>query len=396
MTSKIGVLACMIAFAGGGTAAGAAAAATSSPVAYIYVASQYMGTYHSRVVGFAADSNGQLTPIPGSPWADNLYWMAVNGTYLFGSDNILSDDGRQIFSYRIESNGALQYLGDTNIQHHGQGNDCNQGGFLVVDHTDRHLYQFVSDAMCEGDETGTYESWGINADTGLLGYLGTSSTASQYIQPPMMVAADNLYTYAVGCNLGVENITGYKKQTNGNLVDLQLIAPFPTGQPPVQGVQQCLWYATPDPTNHFAVAVSWGVGPSYPDQIATYAIDTTDGTVSTNSTYSNMPSVDVQTIDWLSMSPSGNLLAVAGRTAAGTGGLQIFNFNPDGQATENTGLLVNQEIDMCYWDNDNHLYAISTESNQLFVFTVTPTSAAQAPGSPYSISSPAALVVQPE
>ena len=48
-----------------------------------------------------------------------------------------------------------------------------------------------------------------------------------------------------------------------------------------------------------------------------------------------------------------------------------------------------------FWDNNNHLYAISGAAGKLYVFTVTPTSASQAPGSPYSITAPAYLIVQP-
>jgi hypothetical protein len=85
------------------------------------------------------------------------------------------------------------------------------------------------------------------------------------------------------------------------------------------------------------------------------------------------------------------LLAVAG-----TGGLQIFHFNGASPITAYTGLLTKDEIDQCFWDNNNHLYAISHASGKLFVFTVTPTSNKQAAGSPYSISAPQDLVVQPK
>jgi len=48
-----------------------------------------------------------------------------------------------------------------------------------------------------------------------------------------------------------------------------------------------------------------------------------------------------------------------------------------------------------FWDNNNHLYAISQSSGKLFVYTITPTGHREAPGSPYTISSPDALIVQP-
>jgi outer membrane protein assembly factor BamB len=90
------------------------------------------------------------------------------------------------------------------------------------------------------------------------------------------------------------------------------------------------------------------------------------------------------------MSPSGRLLAVGG-----TGGLQIFHYNGASPITHYTGLLTTDEIDQFFWDNQNHMYAISQTSGKLFVFTVTPTSYSQSPGSPYTISSPISIIVQP-
>jgi hypothetical protein len=49
-----------------------------------------------------------------------------------------------------------------------------------------------------------------------------------------------------------------------------------------------------------------------------------------------------------------------------------------------------------FWDNANHLYAISSTAGKLYVFTITPTSATQAAGSPYTISHPQNIIVQPK
>jgi hypothetical protein len=81
---------------------------------------------------------------------------------------------------------------------------------------------------------------------------------------------------------------------------------------------------------------------------------------------------------------------------AGSGGLEVFHFNGAEPITHDTGLLTKDAIDQIVWDNTNHLYAISRAAGKLFVFTVSPTSYKQAPGSPYSIESPQNIVVQPE
>ncbi|MGA9390479.1 MAG: hypothetical protein WBV69_08540 [Candidatus Sulfotelmatobacter sp.] len=49
-----------------------------------------------------------------------------------------------------------------------------------------------------------------------------------------------------------------------------------------------------------------------------------------------------------------------------------------------------------FWDNDNHLYAVSPAAGKLFVFTVTPTSYSQAPASPHSITGAQNLIVLPK
>jgi hypothetical protein len=90
------------------------------------------------------------------------------------------------------------------------------------------------------------------------------------------------------------------------------------------------------------------------------------------------------------MSPSGDLLAVAG-----TGGVQVFHYNGANPITSYTGLLTSDEVDQLSWDNDNHLYAIGQAAGKLFVFTVTPTINSQAPGSPNAIASPTNVVVLP-
>ena len=63
--------------------------------------------------------------------------------------------------------------------------------------------------------------------------------------------------------------------------------------------------------------------------------------------------------------------------------------------THYTGPLTRAPINQMFWDNNNHLYAISHNAGKLFVFTITPTRHGRAPGSPHTISSPADVIVQP-
>src|SRR3954452_19300495 len=78
-----------------------AAATTTGPSAWVYVSSVIGTTNKTDVYGFAAASNGKLTPLAGSPFAADLSSMAVNGVYLFGAPA----SGTMIDTYRIQSNG---------------------------------------------------------------------------------------------------------------------------------------------------------------------------------------------------------------------------------------------------------------------------------------------------
>lgn len=372
---------------------GAAVAATTStvPVAYVYVASNYGGAGND-IVGYAAAANGQLSLVPGSPFYDNVASMAVNGKYLFGSDNV-PNSGRNIYSYLIESNGSLKYLGATDIQL-SPGDNCSIPGPVVLDHTGADLYAYTVDDGCH--EQQAIQSLHVNNDTGLLQHLFTADPPpfleNMRYPYPLAIAADNIHAYFTDCNpdTSQELIFGFARQTDGSLMDIKIGATFPAGGPS-GNYRQCVNLMSADPTNHLAVDVQYNASSGVtPDQIATYAIDTSNGDLSTNSTYSNMPATAVYSVTAMRMAPSGKLLAVGGQK-----GLQVFNFNPAGQATPLTGLLTTDSIDATYWDNSNHLYAISNYYGELFVFTVTPTSAAPAPGSPYHIRLPQTMIVQP-
>jgi hypothetical protein len=367
---------------------------TGEPVAYIYVASNYSGS-DNRVAGYAANKNGELTEIPGSPWADNLAYLATNGTYLFGSTNNPTGGFKNVLSYRVESNGALKYVGSTNIQDTGWENACNWAQHLLLDHTGGYLYVYVYEADC--NTQAAYQSFAVDRSTGLLDYLGVTEPDAFSLGYPLTMLADNDYAYAGGNGAEDTAICGYKRASNGNLVDLNSYDGSPScntarigtkGQP--SGSNGYIGFVSADPaTNHLAANVSYAdayTGAYIDTRVATIAIDTASGKQLTSSTYANMPEAKTP-VSSLVMAPGGKLLALGG-----SNGIQIFNFNPGRQATPNTGLISTADVTEMYWDNNNHLYAISNADNALHVFTVTPTSAKEAPESPYFIRHPVGLI----
>ena len=69
----------------------------------------------------------------------------------------------------------------------------------------------------------------------------------------------------------------------------------------------------------------------------------------------------------MTISPSGKILAVS----VGTG-VRFFHFNGAEPITEFTGIIgTSGYISSMQWDNSNHLYAISYQSQELYVLTVT-------------------------
>jgi hypothetical protein len=378
-------------------AAPLAFAQSNSPAAYIYVSSGYPDSTGSgiHVVGYAAAADGTLTEIPGSPWADRLDYLATNGTYLFGSTGIANDNGKNIFSYKIESDGALKYIGANNIQDAGSQNACNMAGPLMLDHTGSDLYVYVWQAKCTSEQG--IQSFAVNWKTGLLNYTGVSSPQSfdNNLGYPLSMAADNTYVYSSGVNAIAGELCGFQKASTGAIDYIPPACgdtPWPSGVP--SGWNENAGIVAADPTNHMAMSITFedpnGNGATV-IKIETIAIDSTNGSLSTSSTFSNMPDTLVGDVTSLVMAPSGKLLAIGGDN-----GVQIFNFDPNGQATANTGLISAEPLQgtytgqQMYWDTSNHLYVISSD-NTLRVFTVTPLGAIGAPGSPYTIQSPVAI-----
>jgi hypothetical protein len=360
----------------------AAPTAANSPVAYVYVSNNPNNSSTNEIQAYTAAANGKLTPVFGSPFRDDVTSMAVNGKYLFASTR----SGIYIAQFLIQSGGALHWTRSTDIVKFNQG-DCGSSGPLFLDHTGTSVYdmEFLSD--CSNN---SYQSLAVNKSTGQLQNMGaTFSDAWLYL--PASFIGNNIYAYSAGC-LGdlYWEIKGYKRSSNGKLSDAAINAPTP---PAKAGDFWCPSQTAADPTNHVAItmqAVDQNFSPDGPPQLATYTADSA-GNLSTTSKSANMPQAAVGTVTDLKMAPSGKLLAVGG-----TAGLQVFHFNGASPITHDTGLLTNKPVDQFFWDNANHLYAISQSAGKLFVFTVTPTGATQAPGSPYTIAHPQNIVVQPK
>ena len=362
---------------------------TPAPVAYVYMSYGPGGSTPNKIAAYAAAANGSLTPVPGSPFAANVTSMAVNSKYLFGS----TVNGVSVSAFTMQSNGALHFSTSTEVDH-SDPESCNSSSKLHLDHTGSTLYReaFVG-GLCDSDE---YQSFQVNSTTGSLHYLGHS--ASQFLySSPLTFLSNDVYAYGSDCvdyeGGYIDTFQALKRSSGGLLASISVSAPTPSTMS--SDDLYCRSMTAADPAGHLAVSMQ-AINDSLqePDglpQLGVYTA-TSSGNLTTTSTYSNMPATTVGYVFDLAMSPSGKLLAVAGE-----GGLQVFHFNGASPITPYTGLLTTTGITQIFWDNANHLYGIGYNAKKLFVFTVTPTSASAAPGSPHTTASfPVNLIVKPK
>jgi hypothetical protein len=355
--------------------------ALAAPVAFVYVGSS-PSTNTYQIDGFAVASNGELTLVPESPVAANaLGGIAVSGQHLFATNTI------NIYSFSIEADGSLRKVSTVNARQYN-GAACGGPSPLFVSHSGAILYDVDNyGSQCANN---TYQSFTIES-SGELKYLGMTSAASPVFNTPLSFLGNNKFGYSSSCYHYSAGIYEFSRSITGALTLSGNAAGTPT---PGSGNFYCTFLTAADPTNHVAISVQQLSGSTWATvgspQLATYTAGLS-GHLTTKSTFSNMPHTAVQFVTDLKMSPSGKLLAVAG-----SAGLQVFHFNGSYPITHYTARLTTDSIDQMFWDNANHLYAISRSTNKLFVFTITPYGVKQAPGSPYTITTPMNIAVLPK
>jgi hypothetical protein len=363
--------------------AGSAQTSTGS-VAYVYVSNTIANSSTNEVQAYAADASGKLTPLTGSPFQENVGSIAVNGEFLMGVSLSTPD----INAYRIGANGSLTFKVASNyVQYNPNG--CGGAADLIFGHTGSDLYVPEYNYDCANSGLASFV---VDKPTGALDYLGVDNTG---VDPGVTKApsfiGDKGYAYLAGNDTCFYyTIYGFKRKGNGLLISSNSSYNLPA--PPPQFTRYIPDLAAADPTNHVAFVMFPGMPPgctSDPLQMASYTADASGNLVTTN-TYSNMPATQIVSPYDLKMAPSGKLLAIAGQE-----GLQAFHFNGANPITAYTGLLTTDPISQMFWDDSNHLYAISQSAGMLRVFTITPTTYKEAAGSPYAINSPDAIIVQP-
>ena len=356
---------------------------SSSPVAYVYVSFTPQNSSVNEIAGYAAAPNGALSPLPGSPYTADVTTMTANGKFVFGS-NV---NGIGVDAYHIAANGALDLWQQTDVAQMNY-RDCGASGPLFVDRTGSTLYDMeINGNECANNK---YESLAIDGGNGSLKAMGSSTYTSWLYQAASFIG-NNQYAYSVAC---IGNmywaVFGEHRTSNGLLTPItNFQAKLPAAK---AGDFWCPMQSAADSTNHLAMVLTSVSGSTFSQdgepRVASFTA-AANGSLSTTNTISGMPVTLVGSALSTKVSPNGTLLAVGG-----TAGLQLFHFRGAEHPTKFTNLVKTVEIDQVFWDNQNHLYAISQPSGKLFVFTVTPTSVTEAPGSPYNLGGPSSLIVE--
>jgi len=339
-------------------------AKAAAPVAYVYVQTL------KGVNLYDAAANGKLTLVKGSPFETVGEMVGSNGKYLITLGTY------DVHSYAVESNGAIGKqvsVVDTQDYPGGQcGIDDPIGGpsgtaGAVLDHAGQNLYVSLADADCS-----SYITLKIAKDTGKLTFNGdTLGGADPAWYGAPTITANDKFAYLPGSRTG--QFSAFSRGTDGALESISVNETDPYDFEPV--------LAAADPTNHLA---TWGTGIYVEPQFVSYTVDD-DGNVISANPAKNMPLPGGVYPTSLSMSPSGKILAVGGAYFEDEPrGLFVMHFNGAELITPYSGVLTSDGIWSVRWDNDNHLYAIG---HYLHVYTITPTSIKEAPGSPYTLPS---------
>ena len=378
---------------------------SGSAVAYAYVSNSPDGNTSTKyqVTAWAVDTNGHLTPVPGSPFQDSVSSLATNGNRLMASANTQPD----INTYTIESDGSLglasqfDYSSDTGYQQQGSIAGCGSVGLVTFDRTGQSMYADVGNIQCSNNQA--VASFTVDQSTGSVNYLSNVNIGYRS-SADIAVLGNNAFAYSAFGDCMYGNISAFARGNNGELTAfLPTTTPSWIAAPPgaTRGmIYQPALTATDNNSNHLVVlevpCYSLNGETHLPFQLAIWTADA-KGNLSTADTYATMPKTAFsQYVTDMKISPDNTLLAVAGYH-----GVQVFHYNGS-SITSFTDQLTTDDIAQVAWDSHNHLYAITADSfvtttvtnpNKLYVFTVTDTGASDAPGSPYTIAWPVSVAV---
>lgn len=328
---------------------GVASAVHASTAAFVYESADVPNTNSSvqAIYGYALSSSGQLTPIPGEPFAvgDGInYYTACNGSYLFGISwgTSANPTWRSIITYRIAANGALTKVQTTPAANYSSTSGPHYlYGPLALDHSGQFLYVGVTGGPDLYSEYSVM-TFQVNHETGALDFLGETpfrgqDTATIHFTGNDKYAFDeNNYEYLVAGNktlllLGNATDAGF----DGNDLD-------------------------PDPLNNLAVVGKNG-------QLQSWFVQANGNLTQHSSDGETLVRTNLWPDDYREMyfSPDGSILALAGF------GLDLYHFNgarpitnykqlyAPGVFNSQTNTTVGTYVSIVAWDNQHHFITLT-------------------------------------
>jgi hypothetical protein len=373
--------------------------AFTQTVANVYVLYNNQNWYTgTSVIVYNTATTGRLTKVGTYPLRSVSLLIGGTASHLYtaGQSSANVSGQNAIDTYPVKSNGAIGARTETIDTQNYVGSACADPSSTSIvsaklDHSGHYIFVRVYNQ--ENGDCDQWQTYSI-ASNGALTYLGRDESGPVgYLET---ISSSNAFAY--GTTEGTRPADphqGPQFYAYSRTSDLVLAENFnfkQTNPASTPSTAYSLW-ASADPTNHLAVLMS---GDGSTTKIASYTINSTNGSISSSNTWSDMPATLIdsqeptnsQTLMYTSMSPSGKLLAVYG------GGFQFFHFNGASPLTKYTGLYRGTDgIRQAAWDNSNHFYALDFWGGQLRVYTVTPTSFEEDPGSPVNATGGAIVVV---
>jgi hypothetical protein len=350
---------------------------TPAPVAHVYVQTT------KGVNVCDATATGKLSLVKGSPFATVGQMEGITGKHLINVGTTY------LHTYLLTSSGGVgKQVAEINTADYG-GSECGStsGVGAILDHSGKYFYVQLYD-----DGPGNCAAWQSYqiTPTGEFTFIGDvvgDSYGDGNAVPSYTPTFDssNRYGYGFAWNesLAQPGFVPFVRASNGNLMSNTVFSERDPKPDPHLDYYLVPDIAKSDPTGHLAVLMSgwfYGDNGGAPEnsQLVSYPVDPATGSVVSTNTQDNAPFTVMKNANSMSMSYAGDFVAIGGD------GLQVLNFSGAEPPTGLTGqLLPSVQVDQVAWDKANHLYALSYETEELYVYDVTKKGAVAAAGSPY-------------
>ena len=361
---------------GSGSAPGTGNGGAESLAAFAYVGSQPLTPNSTgQITGFVVASGGSAAPIPNSPLTGANSSLVSSSKYLVGTD------GTNLVSYSISSNGTLSPASTINGVAHNDTPNGSTVGALSLDRSGSSVY--AGEVNFQGTDNDAFAMFNIGSN-GTLNFLANTAVNVNY-HGFLSFTSDNHFSYGQGCYFLGWDVYAFARNKDGTLSP---VATNSNSPPTNDNIFRCPFASSASSTGYLALLMSTeGAGVST-SSIALYKINA-DGSL----TFVPGSIVDAAHASNIEFDPTGTYLAAVTSAGLTPAGVQIYQLSSAKLSPIGTVQNPETSFEIVKWDNSGHLYALSNESNALFIYSVNQGVLAPAPASPHMVSSPGSLAI---